>query len=206
MKIEKAVFSGSSVKPSGRPSKKLPEFAFIGRSNVGKSSLINMLCKGAHKETRGKELARTSASPGKTISINHFLINDKWYLVDMPGYGYAKLGKKEIEALSKMNNEYLNGSEELANLFVLIDSRHDLQAIDLQFLTSVGEAGIPFSIVFTKADKLGKNALASQIERIKKEILKYWDEMPPYFVTSSAENTGGEEIVKYISKVLNIIS
>ena len=205
MKLEKASFAGSSVKLSGRPQKKLPEFAFIGRSNVGKSSLINMLCKGAQLQTKGNELAKTSALPGKTVCINHFLINDSWYIVDMPGYGYAKLGKAQRDALSKMNNEYLSKSPELANLFVLIDSRHNLQLIDLEFLKSVGKAGIPFSIIFTKADKLGKNALAKQIESIKSEILEYREQMPPYFVTSAEQGTGREEVIDYIAEVLQMI-
>ena len=205
MRIQTASFAGSSVKLSGRPLRKLPEFAFIGRSNVGKSSLINMLCTGAYKETKGNELAKTSSNPGKTICINHFLINDSWYIVDMPGYGYAKLGKQQREALAKMNNEYLSKSEELVNLFILIDSRHNLQGIDLEFLKSVGEAGIPFAIIFTKADKLGKNALPKQIENIKKEILEYWEEMPPYFVTSAEKGTGREEVINYIADVLKMV-
>ncbi len=205
MKIEKAAFCRSSVTLSGKPEKRLPEFAFIGRSNVGKSSLINMLCTGAYKETKGKELARTSASPGKTIAINHFIINDNWYLVDMPGYGYARLSQKQRGELSKMNNQFLNGSKELANLFVLIDSRHSLQAIDLDFLKSVGRAGIPFSIVFTKCDKLGKNALKNSIASIKEELLNYWEELPPCFVTSAQNGEGKEELLNYISKVLKLV-
>lgn len=205
MKIEKAIFCSSCTKLDGRPSKRLPEFAFIGRSNVGKSSLINLLCKGAHKESKGGELARTSSSPGKTIAINHFLINDKWYLVDLPGYGFAKLGQKQRQSLSTMNNEYLSKSEELANLFVLIDSRHSLQTIDLEFLKNVGKAGIPFAIIFTKADKLGKNALSKSIDSIKKEILNYWEELPPCFISSAENGLGKDEIISYIGEVLNII-
>ena len=149
MEIRSAVFAGSSRKLDDRPKERLPEFAFIGRSNVGKSSLINMLCN-------IKELARTSSTPGKTLLVNHFKINDRWYLVDLPGYGYAKISQKARLSLAQMNNDYINGSSELVELFVLLDSRHKIQKIDLEFLISLGEAGIPFSIIFTKADKLSK--------------------------------------------------
>ena len=152
MNIKQATFAGSSQKLSDRPKMKLPEFAFIGRSNVGKSSLINSLCN-------YKGLAKTSSTTGKTLLINHFLINDSWYLVDLPGYGYAKISQKARLKLAKMNNDYINNSEELVMLFVLLDARHSIQKIDLEFLTSLGEAGIPFAIIFTKADKLTKRAL-----------------------------------------------
>src|SRR5574344_1971451 len=163
MKITKAVFAGSSTCIGNKPKQKLPEFAFIGRSNVGKSSLINMLCRGAQKldgtkerPAALKELARTSASPGKTVLANYFLIDGGWYLVDLPGYGFAKLPKPQRDALAEMNNNYINNSEELVNLFVLIDSRHALQDMDLAFMQSLGKAQIPFAVIFTKADKMGK--------------------------------------------------
>ncbi len=198
MKITKAVFSGSGKVLEDRPKARLPEFAFIGRSNVGKSSLINTLC-GTTK------LAKTSATPGKTLLINHFMINDSWYLVDLPGYGYAKVSQKERENLTRMINGYISKSEELALLFVLLDSRHDIQKIDLEFLTACGEGGVPFAIIFTKADKLGKNALAKQIEKNKRTLLEYWEELPPVFVSSSESHLGKEEILDYIGSVLKII-
>lgn len=198
MRITKATFAGSSQQLKERPKAKLPEFAFIGRSNVGKSSLINSLCG-------IKGLAKTSATPGKTLLINHFLINDSWYLVDLPGYGYAKISQTARVKLAKMNNNYINNSPELINLFVLLDSRHDIQKIDLEFLMSLGEAGIPFAIIFTKCDKLGKVALQKQIEENKKELLKYWEELPPVFVTSSENHTGKEEVLEYIQTILNTL-
>lgn len=204
MKIKKAAFAGSSTTLKGRPGRRYPEIAFIGRSNVGKSSLINMLCSGAEKITKGKELARTSSSPGKTISVNHFLINDSWYLVDLPGYGYAKVSGKQREELARMNNEYIGGSEELATLFVLLDSRHPLQKVDLDFITALGEEGIPFSIIFTKSDKPGKNELQKNIESVKSSLSEYWEELPPIFVSSSEKNTGKEEIIAHMEQVLNL--
>lgn len=205
MKIAKAAFVGSCTTLSGKPKLRLPEFAFIGRSNVGKSSLINLLCKGAQKETKGSELARTSSSPGKTVAINHFLIDGKWYLVDLPGYGFAKLSQGRRKELSRMNNEYINKSEELAVLFVLIDSRHKLQDIDLQFIMSVGEAGVPIAFVFTKVDKLPKTAVESSIEALKKELLEYWEELPPCFVTSAEKGIGQKEILDYIGLTLSAL-
>ncbi len=204
MKIKKAAFAGSSTTLKGRPGRRYPEIAFIGRSNVGKSSLINMLCSGAEKITKGKELARTSSSPGKTISINHFLINDSWYLVDLPGYGYAKISGKMRDELARMNNEYIGGSEELATLFVLLDSRHSLQKVDLDFITALGEEGIPFSIIFTKADKPNKSELEKNIENVKKSLSEYWEELPPVFTSSAEKKTGKEEITAYMEKVLNL--
>ncbi len=198
MKITKAVFAGSSPRLKDKPKAKHPEFAFIGRSNVGKSSLINSLCQ-------HKGLAKTSSTPGKTLLVNHFLINDSWYLVDLPGYGYAKISQTARVKLHKMINEFINESEEMVLLFVLLDSRHDIQKIDLEFLTSLGAAGIPFSIIFTKADKLGKEALAKQIETNKKELLKYWEELPPIFITSSEKHTGREEVLEYIQTILNTL-
>ena len=198
MKITKAVFAGSSEKLSDRPKARLHEFAFIGRSNVGKSSLINTLC-GVSK------LAKTSATPGKTLLINHFLINVSWYLVDLPGYGYAKISQKGREKLTNMINQYVSKSEELAVLFVLLDSRLPIQKIDLEFLMAIGEAQIPFAVIFTKGDKLGKTALSNQIEKNKETLLEYWEELPPIFVTSSETNMGKEEVLSYIEEVLEIV-
>lgn len=198
MRITKAVFAGSSEKLGDRPKARLHEFAFIGRSNVGKSSLINTLC-GVSK------LAKTSATPGKTLLINHFLINDSWYLVDLPGYGYAKISQKGRERLTNMINTYVGKSEELAILFVLLDSRLPIQKIDLEFLMALGEAQVPFAIIFTKGDKLGKTALANQIEKNKKTLLEYWEELPPVFVTSSENGLGKEEVLDYIEEVLQIL-
>lgn len=198
MKITKALFAGSSQLLKDKPKQKLPEFAFIGRSNVGKSSLINSLCG-------VKGLAKTSATPGKTLLVNHFLINDSWYLVDLPGYGYAKVSQATRAKLAKMNNNFINNSPELVMLFVLLDSRHNIQKIDLEFLISLGEAGIPFAIIFTKADKLGKVALQKQIDTNKKELLKYWEELPPVFVTSSESHMGKDEVTDYIYSILETL-
>ncbi len=191
MRINEAKFAGSSVRAASKPSRKLPEFAFIGRSNVGKSSLINMLCGNSR-------LAKTSSTPGKTKLINHFLINDSWYLVDLPGYGFAKISKKEREELRLMINDYILNSEEMVSLFVLVDSRHDMQKIDLDFITGLGENGIPFAIIFTKGDKLGPNALKAQIEKDKAVLSEQWEELPPMFVSSSETGMGREEILEYI--------
>ena len=198
MKITKALFAGSSQLLKDKPKQKLPEFAFIGRSNVGKSSLINSLCG-------VKGLAKTSATPGKTLLVNHFLINDSWYLVDLPGYGYAKVSQAARAKLAKMNNNFINNSPELVMLFVLLDSRHNIQKIDLEFLISLGEAGIPFAIIFTKADKLGKVALQKQIDANKNELLKYWEELPPVFVTSSESHMGKDEVTDYIYSILETL-
>lgn len=198
MRITKAVFAGSSQQLKDRPKAKLPEFAFIGRSNVGKSSLINMLCD-------NNKLAKTSATPGKTLLINHFHINDSWYLVDLPGYGYAKISQAGREKLTNMINTYVSQSEELAVLFVLLDSRLPIQKIDLEFLMAIGEVQVPFSIIFTKGDKLGKNALISQIEKNKKTLLEYWEELPPIFITSSENGMGKGEVLDYIESVLEIV-
>lgn len=198
MKITQAIFSGSSQKLDQRPKRKAPEFAFIGRSNVGKSSLINMLCE-------QKKLAHTSATPGKTQLVNHFLINDQWYLVDLPGYGYAKVSKKATDKLSEIITHYICNSEELVTLFVLLDSRHDIQRIDLDFLLKLGELGIPFSIIFTKGDKLGVNALASQVAKNKKTLLEYWEELPPVFTSSAETGMGRDEILDYIENTLKTL-
>ena len=198
MKIKEALFAGSSTRISERPKQVFPEFAFIGRSNVGKSSLINML-------TGHRKLAKTSATPGKTQLVNHFLINRCWYLVDLPGYGYAKLsntGRKKIEQVIR---NYITLSPDLAMLFVLIDSRHDITRVDMDFLFELGEGQIPFGIIFTKGDKLGPNALAAQIERNKQQILEHWEELPPCFVSSSETGLGRDEIMNYIDTVLDTL-
>lgn len=195
MIIRDAVFAGSSVKLTDRPQARYPEFAFIGRSNVGKSSLINML-------TSRSSLAKTSSTPGKTQLINHFLINGSWYLVDLPGYGYARLGQKGRDKINGIIDGYVNGSQEMALLFVLLDSRHDLQKIDLEFMKMLGENGIPFAIIFTKCDKSGTNVLASQVERTESSILEYWEELPPVFLTSSKDGRGREEVLDYIDNIM----
>lgn len=195
MKISEAKFAGSSTRVQNKPTRHLPEFAFIGRSNVGKSSLINMLCNNS-------KLAMTSATPGKTKVVNHFLINDKWYLVDLPGYGYAKMGQKGRDELAAVVRDYIFNSEEMQTLFVLIDSRHDIGSIDLDFMAELGENGIPFAIIFTKCDKQGPNVLAAQIEKDKELLLQDWEELPPMFKSSSQNGTGREEILEYIAQIL----
>lgn len=197
MTITEAKFAGSCTRVSQKPSRRLPEFAFIGRSNVGKSSLINMLCG-------NRKLAKTSSTPGKTKLINHFIINDSWYLVDLPGYGFAKISQKGREELRKMINDYIEKSEEMVVLFVLIDSRHDITKIDREFLAGLGENGIPFAIIFTKSDKLGPNALKAQIERDKEILSEDWEEMPPMFASSAETGAGKEEILDYIQQYINL--
>lgn len=197
MTITEAKFAGSCTRVSQKPSRRLPEFAFIGRSNVGKSSLINMLCG-------NRKLAKTSATPGKTQLINHFIINDSWYLVDLPGYGFAKISQKGREELRRMINDYIGRSEEMVALFVLIDSRHDITRIDREFLAGLGENGIPFAIIFTKSDKLGPNALKEQIERDKEILSEDWEEMPPMFASSAETGAGKEEILDYIQQYINL--
>ncbi len=197
MTITEAKFAGSCTRVSQKPSRRLPEFAFIGRSNVGKSSLINMLCGNS-------KLAKTSSTPGKTQLINHFIINDSWYLVDLPGYGFAKISKKGRDELRSMINDYIGKSEEMVVLFVLIDSRHDITKIDREFLAGLGENGIPFAIIFTKSDKLGPNALKAQIERDKEILSEEWEEMPPMFVSSSETGVGKEEILDYIQQYIKL--
>lgn len=198
MKISEARFAGSSVRESGRPKRKLPEFAFIGRSNVGKSSLINCLCN-------NNKLAMTSSTPGKTKVVNHFIINDSWYLVDLPGYGYAKMGKKAQGELLDIIRDYIHTSEEMQVLFVLVDSRHDIGKTDLDFIAELGENGVPFCIIFTKCDKQGPVALASQIEKDKQLLAQDWEELPPMFCSSSQNGKGREEILDYIESILNNI-
>lgn len=198
MKISEAKFVGSSTRVSGKPERSLPEFAFIGRSNVGKSSLINMLCN-------NRKLAMTSATPGKTRLINHFLINDRWYLVDLPGYGYAKVDKTGREAIAEVIRDYIMNSREMVTLFVLIDSRHDIQRIDTDFIAELGEHGIPFSLIMTKCDKKGPNALAAQVERDKEILLQEWEELPEIFCSSSQTGMGRDEILNYIGNILDTL-
>ena len=195
MKISGATFAGSSTRVSQKPKRRLPEFAFIGRSNVGKSSLINSLCG-------SKKLAMTSATPGKTKVVNHFLINDSWYLVDLPGYGYARTDRKGREEIAAVIRDYITHSEELVLLFVLIDSRHDIGTIDLDFLAELGEHGIPFALILTKCDKQGPNVLAAQLERDREILLQQWEELPPVFCASSQTHAGREEILDYIETIL----
>lgn len=185
------------VKSSGRwqecPEGTLPEYAFIGRSNVGKSSLINAMLN-------HKDLAKTSQTPGKTQLINHFLINEKWYLTDLPGYGYARVSKSMRKEFEKINTNYILNRKNLVNLFVLIDSRHTPQQIDLEFIEWCGESGVPFSVVFTKSDKLKPNIAISNVESYKAELLKSWESLPEIYVTSAVKKIGGDEILKFISK------
>lgn len=194
MEIKTSEFIISNAQVSKCPDTQLPEYAFIGRSNVGKSSLINML-------TRNSKLAKTSATPGKTLLINHFLINKEWFLVDLPGYGYAKRGKKEQEKLTQIISSYILEREQMTCLFVLIDSRHEPQKIDLEFIEWLGENGVPFGIVFTKADKLNVTKLQANIAFYLKELQKQWEELPPYFITSSENKRGREEVLNYIEKI-----
>lgn len=195
MKISDAIFAGSSTRVHQKPKQRLPEFAFIGRSNVGKSSLINMLCN------NGK-LAMTSSTPGKTKLVNHFLINGNWYLVDLPGYGYAKMSQKGREELTEVIKDYIFNSEEMALLFVLIDSRHDIGKVDLDFLCDLGNNQIPFAIIFTKGDKQGPNVLKNQIERDCRILEEYWEELPPMFTSSALTGSGKESILNYIETIL----
>jgi GTP-binding protein len=194
MKIKTAVFVVSNTEVSKCPTDNLPEYAFIGRSNVGKSSLINML-------TGHSKLAKTSGRPGKTQLINHFLINDHWYLVDLPGYGYAKAAKTARAQWEKFIVDYLTRRETLANVFVLLDSRLEPQKIDLEFMNWCGEKQIPFSMVFTKIDKLSSNELQKNLAKYKKEMLKYWDALPPVFTTSATSDFGKEKLLNYIGQI-----
>ena len=196
MKITKATFAGSSTRTSGRPLPRLPEFAFIGRSNVGKSSLINML-------TGNAKLAMTSSTPGKTKLVNHFLVNDKWYLVDLPGYGYAKMPPKAREELKNVIRDYIHGSGELQCLFVLVDSRFDIPQIDRDFIAELGENGVPFAIIFTKCDKQGPSVTDAQIEKDRQILLQDWDELHPMFKYSSAKAAGRDDILNYIGNILD---
>ncbi|MBF1382864.1 ribosome biogenesis GTP-binding protein YihA/YsxC [Porphyromonas sp.] len=194
MVIKSAEFVISNSRVEKCPTTGLPEYAFIGRSNVGKSSLINML-------TARKGLAMTSQKPGKTQLINHFIINDAWYLVDLPGYGYARLGKDSRDSLRRMIEDYVLERKELVLLFVLLDCRHEPQKIDLEFIQWLGEEGVPFALVFTKADKLSKGRLAANIEAYKAKLREEWEELPPIFVTSSEERMGRDELLGYIEEI-----
>ncbi len=194
MDIKSAKFVISNSDVSNCPNTQMHEYAFIGRSNVGKSSLINML-------TKRKSLAMTSSTPGKTMLINHFLINDQWYIVDLPGYGYARRGKDGREKLRTMIERYILGRSQMTNLFVLIDSRHEPQKIDLEFMEWLGENEIPFSIVFTKLDKMGPVAGKQKINLYCQELLKVWEELPPIFLTSSEDGRGREELLSYIEEL-----
>lgn len=194
MVIKSAEFVISNSRVEKCPTTGLPEYAFIGRSNVGKSSLINML-------TARKGLAMTSQKPGKTQLINHFIINDAWYLVDLPGYGYARLGKDSRDSLRRMIEDYVLERKELVLLFVLLDCRHEPQKIDLEFIQWLGEEGVPFALVFTKADKLSKGRLAANVEAYKAKLREEWEELPPIFVTSSEERMGRDELLGYIEGI-----
>ena len=194
MEVKNARFVISSSHVKDCPSHGLPEYAFIGRSNVGKSSLINMM-------TGRKGLAMTSATPGKTMLINHFLINKSWYIVDLPGYGYARRGQKGKSQIQRIIEDYILEREQMTNLFVLIDSRLDPQVIDIEFMGWLGEHGIPFSIVFTKGDKLKGGRLNSNIQQYLKKLKEQWEELPPYFVTSSENRMGKKELLDYIESI-----
>lgn len=194
MEITSAEFVISNTDVKKCPAGTFPEYAFIGRSNVGKSSLINML-------TAHKGLAMTSATPGKTMLINHFLINKNWYLVDLPGYGYARRGQKGKDQIRTIIEDYILEREQMTNLFLLIDSRLEPQKIDLEFMEWLGENGIPFSIIFTKADKLKGGRLKMNINTYLRELSKQWEELPPYFISSSENRTGRTEILDYIENI-----
>ena len=195
MEIKQAAFVVSNTQVAKCPTHKLPEYAFIGRSNVGKSSLINML-------TNHKGLAKTSATPGKTLLINHFLINTEWYLVDLPGYGYAKRSKTIQEKLDHMIRAYILLRKQLINVFVLIDIRHEQQKVDREFVNWLGESQVPFTIIFTKADKLGRVKARQNAEAWMKQLLDTWKSLPPYYISSSQEKTGRDEILKYIGQCI----
>lgn len=194
MEIKNAEFVISAPMVSMCPKDSKPEYAFIGRSNVGKSSLINMLCN-------NRKLAKTSSTPGKTLLINHFIINKEWYLVDLPGYGFAKRSKKEINRLEQMINGYILQREQLVCVFVLVDVRLEPQAIDLQFINWLGESSIPFAIVFTKADKLNVTKVQSNIAAYKRKLSETWEELPTMFVTSSEKRQGRDELLDYIESI-----
>jgi len=196
MEIKEARFIVSNTEVEKCPAHDKPEYAFIGRSNVGKSSLINML-------TNRKSLAKISGKPGKTRLINHFLINNEWYLVDLPGYGYATISLQERKKWEKFMRNYILLRKNLFNLFVLIDSRHDPMAADLEFMEWLGERQIPFSIVFTKADKLQAGELEERIKKYEKKLLESWESVPPYFITSVPQRVGRAEILNYIQSINN---
>lgn len=194
MEIKKSEFTISAPRVSMCPKDNKTEYAFIGRSNVGKSSLINMLCN-------HKGLAKTSATPGKTLLINLFLVNREWYLVDLPGYGYAKRSKSVQDQLQRMISSYILQRQQLVNVFVLIDIRHDPQKIDREFIDWLGVSSVPFSIVFTKADKLGPVKARQNAERWMESLRDTWETLPPYFITSSEKKTGRQEVIDYIGQI-----
>tara|TARA_R110002049_G_scaffold38981_10_gene120489 strand:- start:746 stop:1351 length:606 start_codon:yes stop_codon:yes gene_type:complete len=194
MKIKSAEFVMSNSDVAKCPKSMLPEYAFIGRSNVGKSSLINML-------TSRKSLAKTSGRPGKTQLINHFLINKNWHLVDLPGYGYARVSKSSKKVFQKFITQYFSLREQLVTAFVLVDIRHTPQPVDLDFMQWLGESGVPFSIVFTKADKLRPKAIKDHVEAYKNVLLETWEDMPNYFITSSSKDIGKDEVLNYIDSL-----
>ena len=194
MDIKKAEFLMSNTRFEFLPNDNIPEYAFIGRSNVGKSSLINML-------VQRRSLAKTSSVPGKTVAINHFIVNDAWYLVDLPGYGFAKRSKKEIDRLDQMIRGYILQREQLVNVFVLVDIRLEPQKIDLEFIEWLGLSSIPFSIVFTKADKLSASKATQMVESYKKTLLDTWEELPPIFITSAEKRQGRDEVLDYIDQI-----
>ena len=194
MEIKQAEFTLSAPVVTMCPQDSKPEYAFIGRSNVGKSSLINML-------TNNRKLAKTSQTPGKTLLINHFLINREWYLVDLPGYGYAKRSKKEVDRLDQMIRGYILQREQLVNVFVLVDIRLEPQKIDLEFINWLGISSIPFAIVFTKADKLTANKARQAMEAYKKTLAETWEEMPPMFLTSAEKKEGRDDVLNYIDRI-----
>lgn len=194
MEIKKSEFTTSSATLSQCPNDVKHEFAFIGRSNVGKSSLINMLCD-------HKGLAKTSATPGKTLLINHFIINNEWYLVDLPGYGFAKRSKTVQQKLQQMITSYILQRRQLVNVFVLIDIRHDPMKVDTDFIDWLGQSGIPFAIVFTKADKLASSKVRPAAEKWMDSLKETWEELPPYFITSSEKKLGRDDVLGYIEEV-----
>jgi ribosome biogenesis GTP-binding protein ysxC len=191
--IKKAEFVMSNSQVAKCPKDRLPEYAFIGRSNVGKSSLINML-------TNCKNLAKTSGRPGKTQLINHFKIDDRWFLVDLPGYGYARVSKTTKQVFQRFITDYFEQREQLVSAFVLVDIRHEPQKIDVEFMQWLGERAIPFAIIFTKADKLKPQAIERNVATYKEALLEWWEEFPPYFVTSAQNKTGREELTQYIEQ------
>ena len=194
MEIKTAEFTLSAPSVGMCPADTKPEYAFIGRSNVGKSSLINMLC-------RNKKLAKTSATPGKTMLINHFIINREWYLVDLPGYGYAKRSKSELKKLEQMINGYILQREQLMNVFLLVDIRLEPQKIDLEFINWLGASSVPFCIVFTKADKLTNAKIQANVAAYKRKLSETWEDLPHMFITSSESRLGREEVLDYIDMI-----